>query len=1317
MSNKKNNRNRKSLEEIEKERGGGAHNIGGISYQCLYSCYILLKNLDSNNKKIRLEGVEDIDSYIVEENGEIEHIQLKLSSVKKSADFFGSILKNYLEVYLSDRENPNRYFKLVYDSKISDGNLKKLIGGECDNSSTIYWQDKIDKIREKTPEWEWEGFDYFNFIGKLRFQNISESEVVDIAYSLLIKRYNIDSGNEKLYYNSLFQFCFQKMKKREYITFPELESHIADVREDIAKGPENPAWKWINLVDFSNLKKADEEEYYNGKKAEPSDIVAELPIRRLEAEREIEQSISENIITVIKSSSGQGKTTLAWQVAYNLSKDYKIYSLTWCEDKREVGNIVADIHSRIKAGELLLIVIDNLSGAVREWNHLAERLQSEIGTNYRIVITTREDDWYRYSSDQSSLRKLKVRDISLNERQAKEIYKRLKERGKIDSKIDNWQDAWRQVEGQQLLIEYIYLLTHGEMLSTRIEAQIKTIEKSPNSTIQKHLLRVISFANTINIGLSVGKTASYFSNKYENSDIDYIFKSLEREFFIKQEENSISGLHPVRSEHVLKHIHTSIPKSSTLIEMLDLIESTSISLLYSHFPSKICDEERDSFYQEVAKKVIDSGNSYHQLISGLEGLLYADVSEYYINNKSYFDDANEHGGLELFAIEISPYTEFKEFDIELKTLKKLSEDEFSENATYLHELSREIEKFELKKSNLYIYGYYLSDGLRIKKLMRIKDGFSSLVYWLIKIDSDFNILDNSIMIDVWSKREDWELDSIAELMLSYFLTDRKSFMEYYEQNKEEILHYLKVKTNSLMLYEDPSDKSINVRYILLPNDVAKANDESVSRLNLIFKTLPIYEYYNAKAIKPNIDILNDIGAPNDDLKNMPIRNLAIAIHSKFVNLWTETILSKYEAASVEAWLSHYLSLRWKIVELYKKNIKLLRKIMEKKNEHTQEFLKDFVKLRVDIYSLTTMEYPFPSEHRPFEENRSGIDNEVKKSISSMGSGYFLKISTYINQMDNLISKNQDNAHLAIINLRTARINIIKMQETFENIAKRVGHYSEEYANLVADERRWSEELLFYVYYYYYEYKIERSFHLEIFNEWKNSVEQKYIEKIKNAIEENSGEFFFQYPDKIMDDGFLYTITLITEELESPSEKDIYNLLSLLTPLADFDIHFVLVIFKKRDTNIAKSYGVRFSKDYLAEIRNFINGNNDEISKYSPLYHITDEYLKCFDESLKMEQEPPSDAFSNLSLKLWELSKILTYLNIPIDREYLLKKQKGIKSEIKELLEIVRENPPPLYGWLEPYIDDLFNGKPTFGDEELNKLSNELIKISAENQNS
>lgn len=52
-------------------------------------------------------------------------------------------------------------------------------------------------------------------------------------------------------------------------------------------------------------------------------------------------------------------------------------------------------HARIRLGEKPLILIDNLDAYLSEWNQLVQLMQSDVKYNYKILITSRENELYK----------------------------------------------------------------------------------------------------------------------------------------------------------------------------------------------------------------------------------------------------------------------------------------------------------------------------------------------------------------------------------------------------------------------------------------------------------------------------------------------------------------------------------------------------------------------------------------------------------------------------------------------------------------------------------------------------------------------------------------------------------------------------------------------------------------------------------------------------------------------------------------------------------------------------------------------------------
>ena len=322
-----------------------------------------------------------------------------------------------------------------------------------------------------------------DFLNKITFEKVSEDFLEDEINKLVIKKFQIYTGNERQYIQALINLILVKSSSRLEITNQDIVELAESVKNDIAKGPVNPAvqYRWLEPVDFTIPQNKDLKDYFEGKAARPYHISANLPVRRQPWKDKVLNTFEESDATVIRASSGQGKSTLAWQVVYELlQKGWKPYELVWCQDEMEIGNLVTLIESKIKIGECILVVIDGLNKNVSAWGELVNRT---LKMPIKLIITSREEDWYNYGTDLSRLI-LRPVIIEMSKDEAENIYNQFKNAGKIHPSIKNWQGSWEQVADRKLLMEYVYLLTQGEMLSERLSNQIKTL-KSDNESKAK----------------------------------------------------------------------------------------------------------------------------------------------------------------------------------------------------------------------------------------------------------------------------------------------------------------------------------------------------------------------------------------------------------------------------------------------------------------------------------------------------------------------------------------------------------------------------------------------------------------------------------------------------------------------------------------------------------------------------------------------------------------------------------------------------------------------------------------------------------------
>ncbi len=1294
----------RSLPDLERSRTGGQIALSGFTYQFLYSCYLILSERDES-VNFTLEGLEDIDRYKCDViSDKITHIQLKYSTQRQDASFLKDVLKNYLEVYLLDNTHD---FKLVYDFDIAKGNLNKLVNNNLDDASREYWGGIIEKIMEENAQWNWSGFSSDAFLDKITFEKRVKDDLSLEIEKLLIERYDITTGNIRLYANGIKVCCLNKMEYRKSIDKKELDALIQNISDDISKGIQNPAHEWIKKVDFSVSEIVDEKSYFEGKKATPQDIALKLPVRRIDTEKEVENSINSNRVTVIKASSGQGKTTIALQVAFNLSTEYQIYQLTWCNDAKELNNIIKYFKTRVKLGEKPLIIIDNLDSQLSEWNRLAQLLQEEITYNYKLLLTSREDDWYSYSGNLSNVKSLRTVELSLNDQEAEGIFVQLKNRDLLHDTIVEWKHSWEKVETKRLLIEYVYLLTHGEMISERISQQISSISNAENGRIKCEILRIVCFADVCGIRLSVMKLISSLEEP-TSSDYGELLKSVENEFLISIDENEkyVEGLHPVRSMHIVERLHEFYAINSTAINVIKLTELTYLSKLFSNLPKWITN--REEIYDDIVE-LLWNPKSLSVYIMALKGVLSGSIDLYFVENQELFDDANDHGGLLLVLTELNPFVRFVGFDFELKTLDDIRKSvPDNGNIQYLCNLRDNANKFDLAENDLYYFSKALFSFLLYKDPLIDLSSYALISYWLLNVNQEFNLSNQIILDKVWQKKNEYDAEIISNVMFTCFCGNKEGYLSFVEGSLENILLYLKHSTNSLKTYVDDDRRKIHVEYVLIPSNISNGNEESVNRLKLICKTLPIYETYCSDAISPKLEALSRYNIPDDAHKTMPIRNIILMFNQDFSSLWGNTIMSNYECDSMLGWINQWISLRRQVVYLFNECETVLHKLLEGKllGKHTS-ILDD---LRSEINKKLIREMRYPNQERPFEEKVV-----IPSDFSKFKQEYFSSIQNFINQVLKLLVRDREQSRLAIINLGGAKGAQSRMQDFFKNIIDDQDLLIDGYDKLCELERERLDSLIM-TCEYYIEHKPSKYFNKYSIRTWYSKKKEQLINDsriVLNQLEEN---YDVSFPVDYYSVGILKYYPIIANNLNVEDPEELIKFLYLCSSITSIDYNY-LVIAVTSEINQVIPNGLKVPYRFLEDLRIAIDEEDGEmIDKLSPPFpeEISQQFLNCFKEEVNLVELPPSpyEGLDSVFELLWSYSKSRDILVDKSDSEYLsgilVEYEKKITNLLKEFEDKILAKE---YADMKEVCDDVCKGK-SFGDIELNIWNNKLISFAS-----
>lgn len=1241
-------RQHKTLLEIDASRTGGHNALMGYSYQQLYSCLLLLTKLNKKNQ-IRFEGIEDVD-LLDPDSAKRIYIQLKFSKDRQSASFMDGILKNFLEVYFAERTSS---FKLVYDFSVADGKLKKLFDNKLDGTTKEFWLKKIEAICIEN-KWKTTNISAEAFLNSIQFEYNPRGKLEQLLVQEVIKRCNLNTTIQRLYIYALEFFCFDAMRNRKTIEYKNIVNFFSTLQDDIDHGFRNPAITYFTRISFkNNTSESEKNEYYEGKKATLSDIISNLPVRRKECEGNIENSILKNTITVIKASSGQGKTTLAWQVCYNLQNDFTIYQLTKCDEQYDIHYISDFLKTRIFLGEKVLILIDNLNIRLKLWNELAQRLEQELEIHYKLLITTREDDWYSFSGGIHNLKSLNIVNIYLDEQSAEQIFDKLKRNNLLHSSVNDWHYAWDQVQNRKLLIEYVYLLTHGKMITERIDGQIKILGNGFNGKVACEILRYVCFADICGIQLQTNKLLAVIRNE-TSSDLSEILKTLDKEFLIKidtsEKQHYIDGLHPVRSQHIIERLHEFISIDETILQVIKIIDKEDLSIISSFLPSYVVD--KNSFYKQLTDFL---GNDYQSYNSVFEGIFSGTAINYYRTNKVFFDEANQHYGLELFCISTTPFVSENNYIDQLWDIHK------NENLEALKNLCQKLGNPKLKNFDIYIFSN--SAFLKLRTASEIDDleSFIKIANHLFHIDKCFILADKIDLREVWNKRDYLSLSTVELLFYNSFIETPDTYNSVINFIKKDIFAYIKEKTNSLKLYE--SDKDIHVEYIVYDSNLETINEESVNRLKTIARIFPFYEHYCSKVCKPRISLFSAYEISHLGVKSIPANTFSKLFKSDYGSLWNKSILSNYEESSVYEWLNFWINTRQIIVTNLENCYKLL--CYRLKCDSGNSFINTINSSRLQINENLGISHYFPHSQRPFENAIEVVEIFEKETRK-----YFSSINFFVNQFSEMLN-HTEKQNLAFLNLSGSYNNLSAMQKWFEKFCNEKKIFIKENTELCKDEinilkkiRDASE--------FYLENKPSKYFSTTSLVSYHDKKDKIFLKQIEDSLSVLKSNFSVLTPNSFLNEGFMKIYPLVVNEFDFSDEERMNLFTICIASLAlngNSQISFVQIAFVNSDSFI--TFGLSFPFDYILQIYEIINGKDVTNIEKMPIpltsNSFDNQFISCFDAQLKI-QETKEDAFPFVKIlsKLWEYSKYRENLKEDRDIKYLQSKLKNLVLEINLL---------------------------------------------------
>lgn len=1183
-----------SLQVLASRRKGGRVNFSGIEYQLLFAINKALRVFtdDNPNHRIDLEGLEDVDlrNKLSVDGQELHQLKFTSEPINASTLWRKGVLQNFAEAHLIDKQLK---FVIVTNQPFRDGKLASLFDGTASVEIFEYWQNMFNQLKtdSKTRDWPWERFDLRAFLTKIQVQVVRLDTLRLENASLITQFYSLDHPNHSVYLNALFYQFFMVSRAGQSVDRRSLLAFGQQVQDHQAQGIVNPAvqHRLIERVNFLVRTDKNYTDYFDGQPALPVHVVAGLPVVRPKVEKTILKHINEFDVAILKASSGQGKSTLAWRVSYALHQQGQpIYQLHSCPSSESTGGVVNFLESRVTIGEAPVVVVDGLSNQHRYWATVASRL---IDTPVRFIITTREEDWARYGSDAYSVRTGEPIKLEFTRADANQVFDELKRHKRLHPTAGHWQSAWETVYERGLLMEYVFMLTRGEMLAQRLKGQIARLNQERDGAVKLATLRLIATANDIGIPLLTRQLYRHLTAQFRpQTDIGELFRQLEAEYYVRFDQRYVEGLHPVRSRHLVELLHDYVPISDTLLELALLLEPTDWELFGKAIPQRIPSDERGSFFKSLVES--KANTEAGEWVALLLGIYQGEVGQLVEQHRDRLDEVFQNGGYEFFAISTIPYPHEDASPISL--IQQITETTDNPMIRAIRELpALPVEATSLQKIVPLIQKQLRQEQVSVSEM-------GELLSWFALMNVPVELPDDEELLRFLTDMEP-ELSFRIGVGLQALQPER--FQDFASRHVATICHWLTRKTNSLSIV--PEGTRIVITYLLTDDKHKDSNGESVSRIDKVHAWLPQYETYETNALVfpfPNEELTRIIS--DNAHKTLSPKMIFMPVRVRVNQSWNKILVDPYLADSAYSWQLGQKTIREKALTCVQFSCQLMERVLLR-NSKGNSLGKLYSEWRRTAKDLLDFHQAAPLF--PFKESESVSAGQAFKDQKQAISSWAFDLRNFVNQLDGLMLLDKpDTRRVALVNVRNAISHLPGMQKAFNEIIEQTHRYFDTH-DLEKQELSWYNRLRRTAEFYAKHvtdmaFKPVTDVTATIAEHWRTKQELRFkILNVSLDIFAQLTGYSIYKPNRLLEEG------LITEGvvgIEGLSAGDLANDFDwFATSLADVDstdIDFLNVIFCQ---DRQATGGFRVNKGFLSKVARYNSGEDVSLDPSDNPYPI------------------------------------------------------------------------------------------------------------------
>ncbi|MGL1937234.1 MAG: hypothetical protein OCD01_19560 [Fibrobacterales bacterium] len=932
-----------------KKTDDASHVYRGYRKQILFVLYKLLKS--SDDEIICPEGIEDFHVEIGDRVTSIWQVKdyssaLTLSDLKSSRGT--SFIKRVSE-YLESHDGADVY---VAHFGGLGAELKNCVAGD---------RVAIDRVVKKISEAQEMPTDLSkSTVDALKFEQLNEEDLQTEIDELIA---STQLGNDiEASKDLLMWWVFIQSENQTRLTRGDVLERITSIGNFVLDQTNSRVWQstiksFSSILSESTQKQNFKDSYKQGISATLEHIKQNCDVMREDKMDILRNAFDENNIVVVRGASGQGKSSLAYRYVFDQYPHELAYIIKEPGSREHVYSICEAIVQHHKLFKLPIVLFYDVSINDKYWPYVIEQLSGL--EDVKLLMAIRNEDWQRNETQVSEKSISKVIELEFSKEEAEKIYN-----GIGQTKFTDFDSSWQKFGGKGPLLEYVYLLCHGEKLEDRLKIQIQRIKSEanqPGKANELELLRIFALVNSYGARIEVRNLLILTQMPAP----DVVLDKLNNEYILQlsEDRSHIEGFHPIRSRIIASIVFDdtfNLWSSKFEVALPSIVEEDlEVFLLYA-----FAERSESEINLVINCLTIFTPQKWIGLSGILKSLLWYGVRVYAEKLKPLIKE---------LAAEAPHVNYLFAFDTDISSCSLDKESPYKDFIDkYASEIKDIVEKYhqlQPEKNTIFTYAGDWFSKQNIAPVLKLAENeciaLGESAFWHNRLEIETDLF-SEVSGVLKEGLESLSVFAIAELINGFNSEKYSDIKNIFSTNESEIKNKLYDEFGVAVLTK--TEKVIKAHYILpvsedkqifLTSKYESINDKSMSIIDVVAKMYPDFEFYSTqghgqKTIKGIVEIPDEYNY-DESYKKIPRGNLPIP---NLVHL--NSTLHGYLSYGnrVETWgeyTAKILKLRIQQIEFNKKLFLLLKKSFKKRTYN--HFLNQEVWGAIDQYTVLIQDVP------------------------------------------------------------------------------------------------------------------------------------------------------------------------------------------------------------------------------------------------------------------------------------------------------------------------------------------------------------------------